>query len=404
MIDAIDFLEKRTRLILTIAIMLLLGMLVALLVTFYQLLTPAGDIAPATDNELTWVRSMYGFGPAADQQLLSPSSVAIGPDGDVYATDPIRARVMVFRPDGTFRRIVHTGAGGTGRGNFIRPESIDVDSSGDLYIADSWARKVIVFDANGDFSREWAVPVQARGVHVAGDRVYVLDQGTVLTFEKDGTPLGSFGSRGAGPGQIDAYQGIVTRGERVYVADSYNKRLQSFSASGSVEWIVPIGDVGRRGPVRLTSKAGDSSGADTLRNHRWELPQDLVFDGRGRLVVVDAFNFELAVVDPKTGLVSHSYGEFGRLDGQFFYPTSVDYDPVRDWFAVADTQNNRVQIVRLPDSAKPSASMLWRAAASPYRFLILPMLMVGIAVVIGAILSRKILALRARERTGMTAK
>lgn len=399
-----DFLAKRQRLLLTIAMFLLVSMLVVLIGMLLRLLTPMGEVADAEQTEIEWVRSMYGFGPAADQQLQSPSSVAIAPNGDVYATDPIRARVMIFRPDGTFRKLLHTGGGGTGRGMFIRPESIDVDDNGDVYIADSWAKKVIVFDADGKFSREWQVASQARGVTVDGDRVYVLDQGVVLIFEKDGTFVGSFGSRGTGPGQIDAYQGIAARDGLIYVADSFNKRLQSFTESGTNEWIMPVGDLSRTGPKRMTAKVGDGSGSEALPNHRWDLPQDLVFDAAGRLIVVDAFNFELAVVDPGTGRVNQAFGEFGRLDGQFFYPTSVDYDPVRDWFVVADTQNNRIQIVRIPGSGAPSAALAWRALASPYRYLAIPGLMVLVAAVIGTIWGRRIMALHGleKDKTGLT--
>lgn len=396
---ATDFLVKRARLVLTIAIVLLGIMLVVLITMFLRLLTPVGSVPEQQASEMEWVRSLYGFGPALDQQLQSPSSVAIAPNGDIYATDPIRARIMVFRPDGTFRRLLHTGAGGTKRGQFVRPESIDIDANGDIYIADSWASKIIVFDENGKFSREWQVDRQARGVHVDGDRVYVLDQGSVLVFKNDGSPLGSFGSRGTGPGQIDGYQGIAARDGRIYIADSYNKRLQSFSESGTVAWVMPDGPVDRSGPQRMTSRAGDGSGGKALPEHRWDLPQDLVFDGRGRLVVVDAFNFEIAVVDPKTGLVQRSFGEFGHMDGQFFYPTSIDYDPARDWFAVADTQNNRVQIVRLPDSSSPSAAMAWRALASPYRYLALPALMVLGALVFGVVAARRIARAHAVEKT-----
>lgn len=386
---------KRTRLVLTIAIALLGIMLVALVVVFVRLLTPFTPAEAAEKSEMEWVRSMYGFGPAADQQLQSPSSVAIAPNGDVYATDPVRARVMVFRPDGTFRRLLHTGRGGTGRGQFIRPESIDIDRNGDIYIADSWAKKIIVFDEDGVFSREWPVDVQARGVSVAEDRVYVLDQGKVLIFGTDGTRHGSFGTRGAAKGQIDGYQGIVARGGTIYVADSFNKRLQSFSENGTVSWVVPEGAAARSGPKRMTSRVGDGSGAKELPAHRWDLPQDLVFDGRGRLIVVDAFNFEIAVVDPKTGLVSRSYGAFGRFDGEFFYPTSIDYDPARDWFAVADTQNNRVQIVRIPDSAPVNASAAWRALSSPYRYLAIPALMLVAALVLAGLTARRIVRERA---------
>ena len=366
--------SSRTRFVLASVLVLLVALLVTLVALFANLLQPPGlpdSATSSTTSGVEWVRSLYGFGPAADEQLLSPSSVAIAPNGDIYATDPIRARIMIFRPDGIFSRLLHTGAGGVGKGQFVRPESISIADNGDLYIADSWAKKIIVFDAHGTYLREWPVDSMARGVFVTGGRVYVLDVGHVIVFDTAGKRIASFGTRGAKPGQIDAYQGIVARGGRIYVADSYNKRLQSFTESGSLLWALPRQTARRSGPDTRTA-TGDGSGSGELSAHAWDLPQDLTFDGKGRLVVVDAFTFEIAVVDPRTGRVEASYGEFGRDDGQFFYPTSIAYDAKRDWFAVADTQNNRVQIVRIPGSGADTLSALWRASSSPYRYLVAP--------------------------------
>ena len=371
---------SRSRLVLTSVIAVLVALLIVLVAIFANLLRPAGlpDSAPSEDG-IQWVRSLYGFGPAADQQLLSPSSVAIAPNGDIYATDPTRSRIMVFRPDGIFDRLVHTGAGGAGKGQFARPESISIADNGDLYIADSWARKIIVFDSRGSYVREWPVDNMARGVYVTGGRVYVLDVGHVIIYTTAGQRLGEFGTRGKRAGQIDAYQGIVARAGRVFIADSFNGRLQSFTESGAVVWTRP-GASNSGSALDTRTVVGDGSGSESTADHAWDLPQDLVFDGHGRLIVVDAFTFEVAVVDPKTGRVQASYGEYGREDGQFSYPTSIAYDARRDWFAVADTQNNRIQIVRIPGSGSDSASRVWRAVSSPYRYLALPVLVLLLAI------------------------
>lgn len=390
-VDTSSVPSMRPRIFLGIAVVLLLVLLAVLVGMFYNLIKPTG-LPGGTQgiDGMVWVRSMYGFGPTQDEQLRQPSSVAIAPNGDVYATDPMRARIMIFRADGTFRRLLHTGAGGTEEGQFIRPESIDIDESGDVYIADSWAGKIIVFDAEGGYSREWPVETQARGVHVSDGKVYVLDVGKVLVFDSQGEELGAFGSRGPAPGQIDAYQGVVQNNGVVYVAESFNKRLQAFDESGTVLWTVPDGTAARPGPRASATRTPSASASDAAPGHRWDLPQDLTVDARNRLVVVDAFQFEIAVVDPKTGKVQARYGEYGREEGQFFYPTSIDYDPVRDWFAVADTNNGRIQIVRIPDSANPGAATAWRAASSPFRYLAVPGLLFFMALGLGAWSARKL--------------
>lgn len=369
---------SRARLALSIAVAVLLLLLIGLSIVFLRLLTPSGTpmFQPSSTAGVEWVRSLYGFGPTADEQLLSPSSVAIAPNGEIYVTDPIRARVMVFGPDGGFRRLLHTGGGGVGPGQFARPEAIAIDRAGLVYIADSWAKKIIVFDRRGRFVREWPVQKQARGVSVSADKVYVLDVGKVLVFDKQGKLLSEFGQRGPGPGQIDAYQGIVARGGTIYVADSYNRRIQAFDEQGKLKWVMPAGTASRVGPsVTSMGQKSDGSGTGQAADHAWQLPQDLTFDGYGRLVAVDAFAFQIDVIDPATGKVTNAYGEYGQADGQLFYPTSIAYDASRDWFAIADTQNNRVQIVRIPGSGPAGASLGWRALSSPYRYLLMPLLL-----------------------------
>ncbi len=362
-----------TRWVLSMVVVLLVALLAVLVALFVNLLQPVGlpaSSAPAASKDMQWVRSLYGFGPSASEQLQSPSSVAIAPNGDIYATDPIRSRIMIFSADGTPKGVLASTAPGAGEGQFTRPESIDIAENGDVFIADSQAKKVIVFNRNKEYVREYRVDEMARGVYEADGKVYVLDVGHVIVFDEQGKRLSSFGTRGKQPGQIDAYQGIVARKGSIYIADSYNRRIQAFDESGTLLWAAPLTPAQ---PATMTA------------TESWDLPQDLTFDGKGQLVVVDAFTFELVVVDPKNGERVKAYGEFGRNDGQFFYPTSVAYDARRDWFAVADTQNNRVQMIRLPGSSvEPVRSSLWRIASSPYRYLVPPAVVLLLAMLFSA--------------------
>lgn len=375
-----------------VAIVLLIVLLLGLVGAFFVLVRPQGamDEGDQGPTEFTWVRSMYGYGPSAAEQLLTPADVAIAPNGDIYVTDQVRARIMIFRPDGTFRRLLHTGKGGTEKKQFVRPESLAIDEEGLVYIADTWANKIIVFDEDGTYVREWPVEVQARGVAVDDGKVYVLDLGKVLVFDRSGKKLTSFGSRGPGAGQIDAYHGIAARDGLIYVADSHNKRIQCFNEKGTLQWAVPGGAASRRGPQSSATTQVSESASDAVPKHKWDLPQDLTFDADGNLVVADAFMFQLVVVDPKTGKAKAEYGDFGRADGEFNYPTSVAYDARRNWFAVADTQNHRVQIVQLPESGGLSIASVWRLLSSPFRYLIIPLLLLILAAIAAVVVGRTI--------------
>lgn len=347
------------------AIVILLAVLIIMSLLLVKTVTPPG-VQMIEESGMKWVRSIYGFGSSAEEQFAHPYSVAVGSNGDIYATDPERSRVLVFERWGDFKRILHTGAGGTEQGMFQRPESIALDEQDNLYIADSWANKVIVFDAQGDYIREWPVPGQPRGIAVDSGEVFVLGPGTVYVYSDSGELLRQFGTRGKKPGQIDAYQGIAVDDGRVYIADSYNRRIQAFDTRGTLAWSAPE-------TLTPAPSMGSTVTAEEADSVQWDLPQDLTFDGNGNLVVADAFRFQLVVVDPDNGEIIATYGSIGAQDGEFYYPTSVAYDAERDWFVVADTQNQRLQVVRLPGTTdSPLLPSARRIEASPLRYVVPP--------------------------------
>lgn len=375
---------SRLRAVLVVIIVLLLLGMVVLGFFFVRMLRPVGTPKQqAVDGqELEWVRSIYGFGPAKDEQLFEPTSVAIAPNGDIYATDPQRARIMRFTSSGAFKSLLHTGRGGLGKGQFLRPSGIAVDADSNVYIADSNANKIIVFNDAGDFVREWGSD-RPLGVYVTDELVYALTNGAVSVYGLDGEARGSFGTRGRNRGQIDAFQGVVSDGERIYVADALNHRVVAFDQKGGVVWMSPDA------AAPATTSAEATNTAEAPSSEPFELPQDIVFDGAGRLVVIDAFKFKLIVLSPEDGTVLGSYGDYGGADGTFFYPTGIDYDPQRDWFAVADTRNDRVQIVRIPGSGESAQAAARRLLTSPYRYCAPPILLALIALVVALVTRRR---------------
>jgi hypothetical protein len=379
--------RSRLRGVLIAVIILLLAGLTVLGFFFVRMLQPPGTPEQETAGGMVWVRSIYGFGPAKDEQLLEPTAVAIAPNGDIYANDPQRARVMRFASDGAFKALIHTGGGGTGPGQFKRPGSIRTDTDGNLYIADYTAGKIIVFDDQNRFVREWGVD-GASGLRISGDTVYVLARSQVLAFSKSGERQGSFGRAGRAAGELDAYQGIAFDGSRIYVADALNKRVQAFDQKGALIWANPTPAATGSQPSEVSTNTIEASQTPEAQMP-YDLPQDLVLDGAGRLVVIDAFKFQMIVVDRKNGNVIAKYGDYGSRDGQFFYPTGIDYDPQRDWFAIADTRNDRIQIVRIPDSGETPQAAAKRLMTSPYRYCALPLLLLVLAVVVTVVTRRR---------------
>jgi len=372
-----------------VVLVIILGILLLLLAGvsyfFVRVLIPAGlpeDTEPV--GGMTWVRSIYGFGPSADEQLVGPTAVAVAPDGTIYATDPQRARVLVFHPDGTFRGLIHTGPGGTAEGQIGRPGDLAVDADGLVYITDVTNGKVIVFDEAFKYVREWTSE-QALGIDVVGESVYVRAGGEIVQYALDGTEKSRVGERGRGKGAaIEPAGGITADGTRVYIADALNQSLKAFDPAGSLLWVSPeAGDTGVS--ASTTGSVEATAGLPAVTDIPIDLPQDVAFDAAGRLVAVDAFSFSILVMDPATGAVEQRYGREGQSDGLFIYPSSIAYDAARDWFVVADTANNRVQIVRIEGSGGGIGQAATRMLSSPLRVCAIPLaaLLLALAVLFG---------------------
>lgn len=372
LIDPLVLSVERTRRWMVGLVIVLAAVLVGVTVALYFAIRPT-DISitggQGAGAPMQWIQSIYGIGPAPEDLLVAPTSVAVSPSGDIFVAEPQRGRVLVFGAGGSFEReLVVAG--------MDRPESVTVDEFGALFVADPSARRVFVFDMGGALIRELVSDDTPLGVAVDGDRAYVLGQGRIYEYEvSSGKELGWFGSFGTNPGELDAYQGIVVHRGTLYVADALNRRLQAFDTDGTLLWV-------------------SNGSASEAESGHWQLPQDLTLDGAGRLVVVDALNFQVAAVDADSGVLLDWWGSFGRRDGSFSYPSSIAYDEPRDRFVIADTKNDRIQIVTLPGSTEVAEGVVTQAVAGPWRHLVVPSTAVLASIVVWYCLRR----LRRRRR------
>ena len=368
--------RNRTVVALGILLTLLLLLLCGVGYFFISILMPTGGQEPAVVSDgMTWVRSIYGFGPSQDEQMLGPTSVAVAPDGTIYVTDPQRARVLAFDPDGVFDGLIHTGAGGSGEGQLGRPNHVACDSDGNVYIADGLNAKVIVFDDGSQYMREWPVP-SVTGIEVVGDTLYARSMGEVIAYALDGTELSRFGERGRGNGSLlEPTGGLIGDGESVFVADSLNQAVKAFTAAGEHLWSQPPATVDATASAEAT---GSATGRPV------DLPTDVALDADGDLYVIDAFSFQVLRLDPETGAIIGQWGRDGQKDGEFMYPSGIAYDPARDWFVIADTANNRVQIVRIDGTGGGLRQTVGRTLSSPYRVCAIPLVaLLGVMALLG---------------------
>jgi DNA-binding beta-propeller fold protein YncE len=143
------------------------------------------------DRAATVVRTL-----GENDKLSFPNGIAVDAAGDVYVSDSNNGRLLMYGADGTIRAQVGRGSG---QGNLGLPRGIAVDGSGRVFVADSTGQGVFVYHAPGSDERRLGY-------------------------------LGFIGGQGVSDGAFEYPNSVAVdaRG-RVYVADTFNDRVQIWS-------------------------------------------------------------------------------------------------------------------------------------------------------------------------------
>ncbi|NIM92652.1 MAG: TIGR03663 family protein [Anaerolineales bacterium] len=190
------------------------------------------------------------------------------------------------------------GEPGASSGQFMAPRGIAFALDGSMYVADSRNHRIQHLSATGEFLGEW---------------------GQFADINQGDAPLGTFNEPwGVGVG-LDG---------SVYVADTWNHRIQKFTADGE-----PISSFGR---------FGQGEGADVL----WG-PREVVVDDDGRLFVADTGNKRITVYNENGELLT----QFGGLEyGEGLLNEPVGLDIGADGrIYIADTWNQRIAVYTEPE-------------------------------------------------------
>lgn len=331
--------QTRLRLLPLLLLLLLLLLAVALWFISTFLTSPAASTdGSVTTDGYSHVLSIYGTGP---DRLHRPTEVASDSRGNLYVTDSFKHRVVVFDAEGGFVRAV--GGPANVDGALKYPSAVEVDQRGRIYVTSSQPGKVVIFNPDGSIFNQFPVE-EPLTLAISKDRLYIATSKGILIGDLDGNQVGQLLSAGRGEGQIDRPTGMAVDDDgSIYLADSLNYRFQAVDASGKSKWIL--------------GTQPDPEKAVIDRERQFGLPSGLVLAEDGLLYGIDAFNGEIVVLSTD-GQQLGSYGAWGRQDGQFYYPTGIE-QVGSERFAIADTFNDRVQIVGVP-SPQPSAAIAAR--------------------------------------------
>lgn len=243
-------------------------------------LTPAGVLSVVAG---TGVSGPATPGPATGSELNSPSGVAVASDGTLYIADTSNLQIEKVTPAGVLSVVAGNGTRGPanpGRATsspLNYPTGVAVDGAGTFYIADQTNSEVEKVTADGQLSlfagiadmggpptpgpatssnlyNPFGVAVDAAGDVYIGDtanhQVEKVAPAGVLSVIA-GT--GSVGPPNSGPAVssrlANPYQVAVDASGAVYIADSFNNRVEKVTAAPSVP----------AAPAGLSATAGNGS-------------------------------------------------------------------------------------------------------------------------------------------------
>ena len=176
---------------------------------------------------------------------------------------------------------------------FAAPRGLAAAPDGSIYVADSRNHRIVHLDATGLFINAW---------------------GSYANVLEGPAPEGSFNEPW---GVAVAPDGLV------YVADTWNHRVQVFSPDGQF--------------IRMW----DSFEANGIIDGFWG-PRGIAVDQKGRVFVTDTGKQRVVVFDAQGNYISQ-FGGIGMDPGQMDEPVGIAIDPEGRIF-VADTWNNRIQV------------------------------------------------------------
>ena len=297
--------------------------------------TAVSGCAPGTSSpgkpDLMWGRRGISKG-----RFQKPRAMAIDRDDLLYIVDFV-GRIQVFTPDGEYVRGWRTPEIENGK-----PTGLSFDSDGHLLVADTHYYRILAYTPQGELLEDKTMggtcsfepgefTLVTDAVQDSAGNYYVSEYGEydrIQKFSPDREFLYQWGSHGSEPGQFIRPQNLaVDTGDRIWVADACNHRIQVFDATGDEAKLVKIW--GREG-----AEIGELS-----------YPYDLVLDGEGHLYVAEFGNHRVQKFT-LDGQSLGTWGTNGRREGELYQPWALVLDS-KHRLHILDTYNHRVQRIRM---------------------------------------------------------
>jgi sugar lactone lactonase YvrE len=214
-------------------------------------------------------------------------SYGVTPSTAPVVTDPYAKGQITLPAD------FAVGVSGNAPGNFDGPRQFAFAADGTIYVADSRNNRIDHITPDGKVLQTW---------------------GTFADVRKGAAPGGTFN---------EPWGVAVGPDGSVYVADTFNFRIQKFTADGQF--------------ITMWGYDGQAEKPEAF----WG-PRGLAIDPSGRIFVTDTGNKRVVIFD-KDGNYIAQFGTAGADPGQFDEPVGIALDSQGNVY-VTDTWNQRMQV------------------------------------------------------------
>lgn len=206
---------------------------------------------------------------------------------ELMTEDPYERNLVQLMPDTFF------GGQGVNPGEFSSPRGIAVGLDGSVYVADQLNHRIQHFSASGELLHSWG-------------------------------GYGNVGDGSAHEGRFNEPWGVAVGPDgSVYVSDTWNYRIQKFTADGQF--------------ITMWGASGQGESATAFYG-----PRGLAVDAQGKVYVADTGNKRIVVFNSDGGYITQ-FGAPGMELGQLDEPVDIALDSLGNVY-VTDTWNQRVHV------------------------------------------------------------
>jgi len=290
--------------------------------------------------------------------FVRPFAIASGPNGDFYVSDFGDHSVLVYNENYLLIKKINPGID-----ILNSPHAVDFDSEGNIYVTDFLNKKIQKFSKKGTFLSTVVDSSFLKGPATAyfdGEENLLISDyssNSLLKFSKEGKFIGWIGAKKNGgitngwqtdfenrvisenPGGFDRLHAArVFEDGTIYVVDTWNNRIQTFSKEGKFR-----GWIGEKSNGALTQgweKSGIAKATDKLGG--FDKPISLYFLDGGNFIVFEFGNGRV-----------QEFSSDGKFLGLLASGFNQGYDAMikNDKLYVVDTGNKKVQIIGITNSA-----------------------------------------------------